>query len=144
MLGRGLQANRDDLVKRLQAVSYYRLSQYLYPYRKPGSDDFQSATTLDLVWQHYVFDRQLRFLVMEEFIDHFKTKYGDEHDHLPIWMLIEVMSFGKTLTFFRGVDRSVQQEVAANFRVPNDVFVSWLFAFNTVRNICAHHGRLWK
>jgi len=33
MLRRGLNADRDELMMRLQAVNYYRLSGYLHPYR---------------------------------------------------------------------------------------------------------------
>lgn len=56
LLSRGLRASPEDLVGRLRAVSYYRLSQYLYPYRKPGCDDYQPDTSIDVVWQHYVFE----------------------------------------------------------------------------------------
>jgi len=155
LLSRGLQADKAVLVSRLQAVNYYRLSAYLYPFRHESSDNFRENTTLALVWKHYTFDRQLRILVMdsierievavrtklayyfshrhgafsylnkvffpklkvedhkrwldemkieierskETFIKHFQTKYGDCHDLPPLWMLCEVMSFGKMLTF---------------------------------------------
>jgi abortive infection bacteriophage resistance protein len=59
-------------------------------------------------------------------------------------MAAEVMSFGTILTFFRGASNLVKRDVAAGFGVPHQVFSSWLLALNTVRNICAHHGRLWN
>ena len=62
---RGILADKPTLVTRLQAVNYYRLSAYLYPYRQAGSDIFISGTTLDEVWRHYTFDRQLRIMVMD-------------------------------------------------------------------------------
>ena len=80
----------------------------------------------------------------ERFVEHFRGKYGDTHDHVPVWMAIEVMSFGTVLTFFRGSSHKVKQDVASVFGVPDVVFDSWLLALNTVRNICAHHGRLWN
>lgn len=64
LISRGLDADRDVLVARLRSVSYYRLSGYLHPYRNPD-DSFKPGTTLDDVWQRYVFDRQLRLLALD-------------------------------------------------------------------------------
>ena len=80
----------------------------------------------------------------EPFISHFFHKYGDVHSMPPVWMIAEIMSFGKTLTFFRGVDRKVRQTVSRVFSVSDEVLLSWLIALNGVRNVCAHHGRLWN
>lgn len=60
----------------------------------------------------------------ERFVDHFRTKYGDCHQRLPIWMAIEVMSFGTVLTFFRGASHKVKQSVASVFGMPDVVFDS--------------------
>lgn len=65
LLGRGLVADRDLLIHRLQSVSYYRLSGYLYPYRKPDSDDFIDGLQFDLIWKRYCFDRRLRVLLID-------------------------------------------------------------------------------
>jgi abortive infection bacteriophage resistance protein len=80
----------------------------------------------------------------EQFVRHFRTKYGDAHRHLPVWMVTEVMTFGTILTFFRGCSHHVKKAVATLFQVPAKVFDSWLLTLNAVRNICAHHGRLWN
>ncbi|MHC4872145.1 MAG: Abi family protein [Planctomycetota bacterium] len=80
----------------------------------------------------------------ESFIKHFKEKYSDYHNDLPLWMATEIMSFGSTLTLFRGIDKAVKWEIAKYFSMPDEVFMSWLTALNAVRNICAHHGRLWN
>jgi abortive infection bacteriophage resistance protein len=80
----------------------------------------------------------------ETFVAHFRDKYGDCHPYLPVWMATEVMAFGTVLTFFRGAPHPVKRGVASLFGVPDRVFDSWLLTLNTVRNICAHHGRLWN
>lgn len=79
----------------------------------------------------------------ETFVKHYKSKYGDEH-HLPLWMATEIMSFGATLTLFNGCDSQAKRAVAEVFAVDPKVLASWLLSLNTVRNICAHHGRLWN
>ena len=65
LIGRGLVADKDELIKRLSSVSYYRLSGYLYPFRLSGSDDYIESTTLKVVWGRYCFDRRLRVLLLD-------------------------------------------------------------------------------
>jgi abortive infection bacteriophage resistance protein len=64
LLARGLIANRDELVTRLQSVSYYRLSGYWYPFRLPD-ESFKPGTTFEQVWRRYTFDRRLRLLALD-------------------------------------------------------------------------------
>jgi abortive infection bacteriophage resistance protein len=80
----------------------------------------------------------------ETFVRHFQDTYGDSHRHLPVWMVTEVMTFGTMLTFFRGVHGGIKSQIAAAFGIHDTVLESWLLTLNTVRNICAHHGRLWN
>jgi abortive infection bacteriophage resistance protein len=80
----------------------------------------------------------------EPFVAHFQEKYGDVHPMPPVWIASEIMSFGTILTFYRGCTRQVKQSIASVFGLPDKVFDSWLMTLNAVRNICAHHGRLWN
>ena len=203
LLKRGLVGDPRLMQERLASVNYYRLSGYLYPYRKPGSDDYQAGTQFQTVWDHYAFDRRLRLLIMdaierieiavrsqlayhhshtyndpfayaltpsslpecddknkhgdlicrllaetgrskELFVSRFEKNYGDEHAVLPIWMAVEIMTFGTMQRFYRGVSPQVKQHVASNFGMPAKVLDSWLHALSIIRNICAHHGRLWN
>ncbi|RKX35668.1 MAG: DNA-binding protein [Verrucomicrobia bacterium] len=65
LIGRGLIADKEQLVQRLEATSYFRLSGYLYPFRARGSDKFQSGTTLESVWRLCLFDQRLRTLLID-------------------------------------------------------------------------------
>lgn len=80
----------------------------------------------------------------EAFVTHFAHKYGGDHSWPPVWVATEVLSFGGVLSMFRGSPRSIQRDVADGFGVPDVVLESWLLTLNAVRNICAHHGRLWN
>jgi abortive infection bacteriophage resistance protein len=80
----------------------------------------------------------------ETFIQHFRNSYGDCHDLPPLWMAGEIMSFGKIFTMFNGVHDDLRRQLAADFRLPDTVLKSWLGTLNVIRNICAHHGRLWN
>lgn len=80
----------------------------------------------------------------EEFVVHFRNKYGSDHNDLPIWVTCELMTFGHLTTFYRGCDASIQKQLARRYGVADVVCRSWLHALNVVRNICAHHARLWN
>ena len=79
----------------------------------------------------------------ETFVQHFKANY-DEFPNLPIWAACETMTFGSMFTLFRMSDRRVQADVAKRFGVAGPVLFSWLQTLNYIRNICAHHARLWN
>lgn len=78
----------------------------------------------------------------EPFIKHERDQHGGA---IPIWVAIELWSFGRLSMFFtmmRGSDRRV---VAAQFGVSNHrIMAGWLRAMAIVRNIAAHHSRLWN
>lgn len=98
LLDRGLEADRDELIQRLASVNYYRLTGYLYPFRRPDDDGYTAGTTLEQVWNRYCFDRRLRVLVLDavervevavrtQLIYHFAHQCGPfghcREDHLP-------------------------------------------------------------
>ena len=70
LMKRGLGGDASLLATRLKNVGYYRLSAYLHPFRvrdQQGTigDNYVPDTTLDKVWSLYLFDRKLRFLMMD-------------------------------------------------------------------------------
>ena len=79
----------------------------------------------------------------QPFVHHFSAKYTSS-PFLPIWMAVELMSLGTVATMYQGCLDDIQQLVAAPFAVTNGVLGSWLLMLNHVRNVCAHHGRLWN
>lgn len=78
----------------------------------------------------------------EEFVNHYKTKYGTP---LPIWVSIEVWDFGLISWFFPGMQFKDREAMAHRFGVPHPaVFGSWLRTLNYLRNLAAHHSRVWN
>ncbi len=59
-------------------------------------------------------------------------------------MAVEIMSMGTLLTFFKGVDADLKRNVSNKYKTADVVFHSWLRSLNGVRNICAHHSRIWN
>ena len=79
----------------------------------------------------------------EEFVQDFYQKYG-KLANLPIWMVFEIISFGNMLTLFRLLKKQDKEIIAKAFYSNAVVFESWLAHLNYIRNICAHHARLWN
>tara|TARA_R110001606_G_scaffold117232_4_gene246632 strand:+ start:3181 stop:4089 length:909 start_codon:yes stop_codon:yes gene_type:complete len=186
----------------LRHISYYRLRAYWLPFETPaevnGDHAFQEGASFDDAVSLYVFDRQLRLLVMDAverievsfrgtwahhlaikygphgyidgtlygrqdhyakalaglieeidrsrdtFIEHYRQKY-DDPELPPIWMAAEVMSLGQLSKWLGNLKlRADRQAIAKPYGLDEKVLVSAAHHIAHVRNICAHHGRLWN
>ncbi len=78
----------------------------------------------------------------EDFVEHYKAKYGLP---LPIWVAIELWDFGLLSTFYKGMTVQDKTDIAAKYGIPDfQIMESWLRCLNYVRNVVAHHSRLWN
>lgn len=78
----------------------------------------------------------------EEFVKHNKEKYGLP---LSIWVACEVWDFGTLSTLFSGMKEQEQDAIAKEYGISNGrIFSTWLRSLNYLRNVCAHHSRLWN
>jgi abortive infection bacteriophage resistance protein len=186
----------------LKHISYYRLRAYWLPFEVSatveGDHRFQAGVSFDDALALYVFDRQLRLLVMDAvervevalraswahhlaiqygshgycdaaiygrndhyakaltslieeidrsrdtFIEHYKRKY-DDPELPPVWMAAEVMSLGQLSKWLGNLKlRADRQAIAKPYGLDETVLVSLVHHLTYVRNICAHHGRLWN
>ncbi len=186
----------------LRHVSYYRLRAYWLPFEQPSSVNgdhmFKAGTSIEDALALYVFDRQLRLLVMDAierievslrgswahhlamtngphgyldpnlydrpdryaqavtglleeiarskdtFIVHYKNKY-DDPKHPPVWMTAEVMSLGQLSKWLGNLKlRADRQTIAKPYGLDEKILMSLAHHLTYVRNICAHHGRLWN
>lgn len=77
----------------------------------------------------------------EPFVAHHLQVYGG----LPIWAAIEVWDFGLMSKLFAGMQFADQQAVAGLYGAPDgQTFGKWLRSLNFIRNVSAHHSRLWN
>lgn len=186
----------------LGVISYYRLRAYWLPFEVPAANNgdhaFRDGTAFDDVLTLYIFDRELRLLVLDaiervevalrgQWAHHMAMKHGP-HGYLdqghyahigrhasavaalekefnrsrdtfashyrdkytspklpPVWMAAEVMSFGLLSKFYSDLKlRRERKAIAAPFALDEKVVTSFAHHISHVRNICAHHGRLWN
>lgn len=80
----------------------------------------------------------------EVFIKHYIDHYN-KPSNPPSWMCLELLTMGELSHLYRGLKNNSDKKRIANFfDVHPTVFVSWLHTLTYVRNICAHHSRLWN
>ena len=78
----------------------------------------------------------------EPFIAHHKAKYGGR---VPIWVAIEVWDFGLLSRLFDGLKYEDKNHIANKYRLAEGkTLAQWLRSLNFIRNVSAHHSRLWN
>ena len=77
------------------------------------------------------------------FIKAFKRKYSNSLP--PSWIAFEIISFGSISRLFAEFKSGKsKREVADYFGLDDTTLASWLHGLVYVRNVCAHHSRLWN
>lgn len=186
----------------LANISYFRLSAYTRPFYQPGTEDhrFLAGSAFDDVLNLYVFDRELRLLLLdaierleialrtqlantlaehhgphgyldpglfdsrydhpwlletlakeaqardaETFMVHYREKYPSAPTQPPIWMAVELLTFKAVSTLFSKLRHAPDtQRIEAHFGWKFPVLKSWFRSLSDLRNLCAHHSRVWN
>lgn len=193
-----LVADPDKAAFYLQHLNYYRLAAYWLPFEADhGTHKFLDGSQFDDVLNLYIFDRELRLLVLdaierievsvrsqwayqmahfhgahahldpalakdwtnwvcdshqllgeverskEKFIEHLRQTYSDALP--PLWAVCEVMSLGLLSRQYKNLKpMATRRAIASQYSLDQQVFESWLHHLTFVRNVCAHHNRLWN
>lgn len=183
----------------LSQLNYYRLAAYCLPFEvNQHSHQVAPGTTFDDVLNLYVFDRELRLLMLDaiervevalrtQMAYHLSHRYQTAHPHLdqtifkntqryqagianlhsevsksnedfirhlttkhqeplpPIWAVVELMTMGQLSKWYSNIAvRADRQAISANFGLNERVTTSFCEHLSLVRNIAAHHSRLWN
>lgn len=76
-------------------------------------------------------------------IQHYRSTYGSP-DLAPIWTMMEAITFGSLSRLYSALTLHHRKAIAKHFGYDETILVSWFRALNTLRNMCAHHNRLWN
>lgn len=99
-----------------------------------------SLTSRPAQWLHRVDTRQKDS--DEAFVTHFRTKFDDQ---MPIWALTEILEMGHLGRLYAGLSNSLATEIAQVYGAPTKkMMTSWISSLNYVRNVSAHHARLFN
>lgn len=199
---RGMAIEEEALAAHyLKHLNYYRLCAYWLPFEQDHANHhFRAGTSFQAVLNLYIFDRELRLLVLDaierveisvrtQWAYHFSHQYGPhgylepryfkqdrhgwrhgkqlqrfaqeathskeefivhllrqyEEDLPPLWAAVEIMSLGHLSKWIanlkHGRDRN---RIARSYGMDEAILVSFLHHLSIVRNLCAHHCRLWN
>lgn len=186
----------------LANISYFRLSAYTRPFYLPGHSEhiFLEGVTFEDILHLYVFDRELRLLLLdaierlevalraqltntlgehhgphgyldpglfdtrynhqwlidklekeatardvEAFLAHYRSKYTAAPAQPPIWMALELLTFKEVSVLFAKIRRyGDTQRIESHFGWKFPVLKSWFRSLSDLRNLCAHHARVWN
>jgi len=65
--------------------------------------------------------------------------------NLPLWMAIEIISFGQLSFLFRGLKRTDRNNISKDcFEIDEKILSTWIHTLVYIRNLCAHHSRIWN
>jgi abortive infection bacteriophage resistance protein len=102
---------------------------------RPGPTGFDHAGWLTRV-------REETERSSELFIKHFRQTCV-EYPDLPVWVVTEVMSFGGLSRMYSGLRKDDQKQVSVRYGFQAHVMQKAIHHWVYVRNLCAHHSRLW-
>jgi abortive infection bacteriophage resistance protein len=80
----------------------------------------------------------------EEFIKHYFNKY---HNPVrpPAWMTLEVATFTTLSKLYQNLRHGLEKKkIARNLGLNYLILENWMHVLSNVRNICAHHSRLYN
>lgn len=139
---------RDLVTEALEVVELdfrtavaYRFGQQYGPFgHVTPSRFFKSRRFNHSVWLGKLREEAKRS--SEEFVEHFKVTYREFPD-LPVRVITEIRSFGGLSRMCHGMLKRDQKGIAQRYGLQPRDWVSWLHHLAYVRNLCAHHARLW-
>ena len=120
-------------VLRYGAFGYLKKSNFKYPNRV-----FDTGKALNRFSVEYC-----QKSMNDPLIEKYKENYSEEK-YFPFWKLVELLNFGWMKNIFLAVDNDISAEIIKPFDIRKDIMKSWLESLRIVRNICAHHSRLFN
>lgn len=83
----------------------------------------------------------------ETFIANYYKKYN-EPELPPFWMVVETFTIGSLNKLYQNINPKDKKEIIEYLGFNTDAkfirFSNWLYALSVIRNICAHHSRLFN
>ncbi|MCL1888156.1 MAG: Abi family protein [Kiritimatiellaeota bacterium] len=75
----------------------------------------------------------------EKCVLHLTRKYGE----IPVWAMVEVVSFGTLARMYKNLLKPDKNNIARRYMMKHRILEVYLHHLSVVRNMCAHHARLW-
>ena len=135
-----------DAVERIEVALRASMTNVLAEHH--GSHAYLDALIFDTRYNHdwllTQIERKCADHKVEPFIDHYRRKYT-EPSLPPIWMVLEILTFKEVSVLFSHLRLKDDKQALSQFwGVPDVLLRSWFRALSDLRNVCAHHSRVWN
>lgn len=78
----------------------------------------------------------------KKFIKHHEKKYNHE---LPLWVATEILTFGEISKYYNNLKKQYAKLICKYYHnIDPKTLKSWFGSLTLLRNMCAHHSRLFK
>lgn len=126
-----------EIALRAAISNYHALKYGALGYLNPNSFDRSHNHTSFLSRVNHLIDAGEE----RAFVKHYNTKYAGK---FPLWVVMELFSFGTLAFFFKDMHASDKKTLANDYYgcSPTEMD-NWIFCMNELRNYCAHYNRLY-
>ncbi len=112
---------------------------------KYGALGYMNPSTFDFRHNHQSFLSKIKHLIDvnddRDFVKHYNKKYGGA---FPLWVVMELFSFGTLAFFYRDMKDADKKALADEYYgCSASELDNWIFCLNELRNCCAHYSRLY-
>ncbi|OOF56033.1 Abi family protein [Rodentibacter myodis] len=76
--------------------------------------------------------------------DDFIEWHRKNENPLPFWVITETWDFGTLSKYYSLLNGQYQRKIAKHFNIDERTLTNWLNEINIVRNLAAHHSRVWN
>jgi abortive infection bacteriophage resistance protein len=134
----GLFKDRYDHARLLQTIEHAQ-QKAASDYQREV-DRIEQLTRADATRKTQLKQRRAQ----ESYARHYALTYNDP-PLMPGWAMLEELTLGDLSHLYRGLAKdSDRKAIGQRLAAPAPLLDSWLHTLTVVRNICAHHARLWN
>jgi len=128
------------------AIKYGKFGHYELKNFKDEHKNWLSKVIESFENKKEIKNGKIIYFFKEIFLKYYRKKYMNKE--IPIWMFIELLSFGETSKLFSNMRYNDQLKISKNLisdKIETPDFAKNLFyTLSITRNICSHNSRLWN
>lgn len=137
-----------DAIERIEISLRAQLANTLAEHYQPHGYLFENDifnSNYDLAWLKNKLQVESRSQKAEQFLLDYRRNYPQAPAEPPIWMAMEILTFKEVSTLFSNLRQSCDtKRIEAHYGWKFPLLKSWFRSLSDLRNICAHHGRVWN
>lgn len=131
-----------DALERIEIALRTNISYVLGEY---GATAYKDSQYFDDTFNHQEWLEAHEKLLNREKHSSFIKHHRQHYDDIPIWVVSEIWDFGTMSRLYKGMKSDDKDKIAKLYHLKSGTHLqTHLHAFNLIRNISAHHSRLWN